>query len=169
MKKHILSLAVGALFATSTFASDQTRILRQPSISKSHITFVYGGDIWITNLKGENVKRITSTAAVESEPHLSPDGKTIAFTSNRNGQRSVYTVPVSGGEPTRLTWHASNADVRGWSPDGKKVLFSSPQGTAPKSYGRLWTVGLTGEAPELLTHQWGFNGAFSKKNGIEWL
>lgn len=162
MNKKILALSLGALFSGQTMAAEQTRLLRQPSISQSHISFIYGGDVWLANLDGENVKRITSTAAVESEPHLSPDGKTIAFSSNRGGQHSVYIVSINGGSPKRLTWHANNAYVRGWSPDGKQVLFSSSRGTAPKSYERLWTVSTKGTAPELVTKQWGFNGAFSK-------
>ena len=162
MKKILSVVALGLLSALSAQAADETRLLRQPSISQSHISFVYGGDIWLANLKGENVKRITSTRAVETEPHLSPDGKTLAFSSNRGGQHSVYTVPITGGEPTRLTWHASHAFVRGWSPDGKNVLFSSARDTAPKRYQRLWTVSSKGGAAKLVTHQWGFNGAYSK-------
>ena len=162
MKNIISAVALGVISAFSANAADETRLLRQPTLSDSHIGFVYGGDVWVSDLKGDDVKRITSTQAVETEPHLSPDGKTIAFSSNRNGQQSVYIVPVAGGEPKRLTWHANNAYVRGWAPDGKKVLFASSRGTAPKRYERLWTVSIDGGAPELVTHQWGFNGAFSK-------
>ena len=52
-----------------------TRLLRQPSLSDTHVAFAYGGDIWVTERNGSQARRITSTAAVESEPHLSPDGQ----------------------------------------------------------------------------------------------
>ena len=66
-----------------------TRLLRQPSISATQVAFVHGGDIWIADKKGGEAKRITSTAAVEADPHFSPDGHWIAFTSNRSGINNV--------------------------------------------------------------------------------
>ena len=161
MKTLLTVAALGIISAFSANAEQETRLLRQPTISEDHISFIYGGDVWLADLKGNNVKRITSTAAVETEPHFSPDGKTLAFSSNRQGQYSVYTVPINGGEPTRLTWHASDAMVKGWTPDGKSILFSSTRDTAPKSYHRLWTVPVSGGATSLVSSQWGFNGAYA--------
>ncbi|GHF89208.1 S41 family peptidase [Thalassotalea marina] len=161
MKTLLTVAALGIISAFSANAEQETRLLRQPTISEDHISFIYGGDVWLADLKGNNVKRMTSTAAVETEPHFSPDGKTLAFSSNRQGQYSVYTVPINGGEPTRLTWHASDAMVKGWTPDGKSILFSSTRDTAPKSYHRLWTVPVSGGATSLVSSQWGFNGAYA--------
>ena len=107
-----------------------TRLLRQPSLSEKHITFVYGGDLWITDRTGGEARRLTSTAAVESDPHFSPDGRWIAFTSDRTGSNSVYIVSIDGGTPTRLTWHPSAAFARGWTNDGKRVLYASSRETA---------------------------------------
>jgi len=146
---------------TSVASNEDTRLLRQPSINNNHIAFVYGGDIWVSTLNGQQLTRITSTAAVESDPHFSPDGKTIAFSSNRSGNTSVYIVPSKGGQATRLTWHANTALARGWSPDSQRVLFASNRETAPKNYHRLWTVSAKGGAPQLVSKQWGFNGSYS--------
>jgi tricorn protease len=143
-----------------------TRLLRQPDLSDTHITFAYGGDIWVTELNSNLVRRITSTSAVESDPHFSPDGQQIAFTSNRSGSNSVYVVSVNGGDAQRLTWHPSPAIVRGWSNDGKRVLYASNRETAPNPYHRLWTIALQGANPELISSQWGFNGSYSP-NGNE--
>ncbi len=150
----LLSISVG-VFAQGT------RLLRQPDISDTHITFTYGSDVWVTDLDGRNLKRITSTAAVESFPHFSPDGQWIAFSSNRSGNTAVYVVSVNGGTPTRLTWQPSASQVRGWTNDGKNVLYASTRETAPSSYNRLWTVPATGGPSALLSKQWGFDGSYS--------
>ncbi|WP_026376879.1 S41 family peptidase [Aestuariibacter salexigens] len=151
------------LLSFCSFASkaDDTRLLRQPSISKNHITFVYGADVWVADINGRNVLRLTSTPAVETEPHLSPDGKHIAFSSNRTGSYAVYVIPTEGGQPQRLTWHADNAMVRGWSPDGESVLYASGRDTAPRPINRLWTVPVSGGPATLVNKQWAHNGAFS--------
>ena len=138
-----------------------TRLLRQPDMSSTHVAFTYGSDIWVAELNGNQVRRITSTTAVETDPHLSPDGQWIAFSSNRAGASAVYVVSVNGGEAKRLTWHPSPAIVRGWSKDGKRVLYASNRETAPNAYHRLWTVSAQGGVPELLTKQWSFDGSYS--------
>ncbi|MGW8314442.1 MAG: S41 family peptidase [Bacteroidales bacterium] len=161
MKRVLISAAL--LVAGAVLAWPQgTRLLRQPSLSETHIAFTYGGDIWVYALDGETRPlRITSTPAVESDPHFSPDGKWIAFSSNRSGNTDVYTVPLEGGEPTRLTWYPSGAYARGWTPDGSKVLFATSRETAPSGFNRLWTISTEGGPAKLLTPQWGNSGSFA--------
>jgi tricorn protease len=159
MQKVIFTLSF--LLATLATFAQGTRLLRQPTLSKTHIAFTHGGDVWVSNLATQQTTRLTSTAAVESNPHFSPDGKTIAFTSNRSGSTAVYTVPVTGGTPTRLTWHPGGASVKGWTRDGKNILYASMRETAPSSYNRLWTVSKDGGPSRLITKQWGFDGSFS--------
>ena len=102
-----------AVFCLNTGQAQGTRLLRQPSLSEQHIAFVYGGDLWISARTGGEARRLSSTAAVESDPHFSPDGRWIAFTSDRTGSNSVYIVSIDGGTPIRLTWHPSAAFARG--------------------------------------------------------
>lgn len=159
---RIFALTLITLFSSIIDANGQeTRLLRQPDINASHVVFSYGGDIWIYKMGEKRAERITSTPAVESNPHLSPNGKWIAFSSNRSGANSVYVVSVEGGEPKRLTWHPNGATVRGWTNDGKSVLYASSRETAPRPYNRLWTIPVKGGAPTLISKQWGFNGSFS--------
>jgi len=141
--------------------SQGTRLLRQPSLSATQIAFEYGGDIWVVAKTGGEARRITSTPAVESDPHFSPDGKWIAFTSDRSGMPQVYVVAAEGGNPRKLTWFPAQASARGWTPDGKRILYSSPRETAPVGYGRLWTVAATGGPSTLLPAPWGFDGSMS--------
>ncbi len=141
--------------------AEGTRLLRQPSISSSKVAFTYGGDLWVSDIDGGTAFRLTSTAAVEKDPHFSPDGKTIAFTSNRSGSDAVYTIPVEGGSAIRLTWHPSSSRARSWSPDGKQVLFSSTRESAPTIFERLYTIPAKGGPAIKLAEQRATNGSFS--------
>jgi tricorn protease len=155
-------IALLLLSAHAASVSGQgTRLLRQPSISASQIAFIYGGDIWITDKNGGDARRITSTAATEADPHFSPDGNWIAFTSNRSGVNAVYVVPSQGGAPTQLTWYPAGSVARGWTPDGKKVIYASTRETAPVGYDRLWSVPSTGGPSSLMPVPWGFDGSVS--------
>ena len=160
MKLNLLYLIFFTLF-TQNNLSQGTRLLRNPDLSDNHITFTYASDIWIVNKSGGLAKRITSTPAVENDPYFSPNGKWLAFTSNRTGVNNVYIVPISGGTPTQLTWHPSGSTVRGWSPDGKSLLISSRRNTAPRSYNKLYSLHIDGGLPELISNQWGFDGSYS--------
>jgi tricorn protease len=162
MIKFLLwSLVVASMLILPKSFAQETRLLRQPSISDSQLVFIYAGDIWITDLSGQNSKRLTSTAAIESHPHFSPDGQRIAFSSNRSGVNSVYVMLSSGGQATRLSWHAAGGSVRGWTPDGQRVLFASGRDTAPRPINRLWTISVDGGPSELVLNQWAYNGAYS--------
>jgi len=145
----------------SELPAQGTRLLRQPDISSSQIVFTYGGDIWVTPKTGGDAKRITSTGAVESDPHFSPDGQWIAFSSDRSGVPQVYIVPSQGGTPTRLTWYPAESFPRGWTPDGKHILYASSRETAPTSYNRLWVVSVKGGPSTLLPAPWGYDGNYS--------
>ena len=156
-----ISLVVCLLFFTVSAFSQGTRLLRQPSISSTHIVFSYGGDIWITDFDNQKILRLTSTPAVESNPHFSPDGKWIAFNSNRSGNQAVYIVSIEGGSPKRLTWHPSSCTVCGWSTDGKSVLYATSRDNAPSGFDRLWTVPAEGGPSTMVTNQWATDGSFS--------
>jgi tricorn protease len=148
--------------AAAPFAEAQeARLLRQPTVSATHIAFAYGGDLWIVGREGGEARRLTSTPAVESDPHLSPDGRMIAFSSNRSGNWAVYVMPAAGGDATRLTWYPAPAYARGWSPDGSRVLYASSRETAPVGHDRLWTVAPHGGPSELLPAPFGHRGWYS--------
>jgi tricorn protease len=149
------------LLPLCTVQAQGTRLLRQPSLSDTHIAFTHGGDVWVVERNATQARRITSTSAVESDPHLSPNGQLIAFSSNRSGSNAVYIVSINGGDVKRLTWHPAPAVVRGWSNDGKSILYASNRETAPNPHNRLWRISAEGGVPQLLTKQWSFDGSYA--------
>ena len=97
---------------------------RQPAISADAIVFVAESDIWRSNISGGAAQRLTTHASEESNPAISSDGKTVAFTARYEGPAEVYVMPIAGGAPTRLTFDGDTARVQGWASD-RKVLYNS--------------------------------------------
>jgi len=139
---------LAVLLAANTLANNidtkDTRMLQQPAISADHIAFIYAEDLWVANLDGSQPRRLTVDEGIESNPVFSPDGKTIAFNGQYDGNTDVYVIPVEGGIPKRLTWHPAADLVRGFSPDGKSVLFISQRALFTNRYFQLFTVPVTG-------------------------
>ena len=142
----VISAVIALGFAVEGRAADDagTRLLRQPAVSKDHLAFVYGGDIWVSDRDGGHPTRITSHPAPEFAPHFSPDGKWIAYSGTYDGNTDVYVVPTEGGQPRRLTWHPSPDVVSGWSNDGKRVLFVSSREVDNSRSGQLYEVSVDG-------------------------
>jgi tricorn protease len=128
----------------------ECRLLRQPDIQGDRIAFVYGGDLWTVPRAGGVATRLTTHEGVERFPKFSPDGKTIAFTAEYDGNTDVYTVPVEGGEPKRITWHPGPDQVAEWYPDGKSILIRSPRASSIQRYSRFFRVPADGGFEELL-------------------
>ena len=121
-----------------------TRMMTQPAVSENQIAFIYAEDLWVANLDGSQPKRLTVDEGVESNPYFSPDGKTIAFSAEYDGNVDVYIIAANGGIPKRLTWHPSFDIVRGFSNDGKSVLYISQRASFTNRYFQLFTVPLSG-------------------------
>ena len=138
-----------------------TRLLRQPAVSKDHLAFVYGGDIWLSDRNGQHPIRLTTHPATEIEPHFSPDGNWVAFSAGYDNNIDVYVVPVQGGQPRRLTWHPSPDIVTGWSTDSKRVLFVSDREVANSRSGQLYEVPLEGGYERKIMQAVAVEGAWS--------
>jgi tricorn protease len=134
----------------STVDVSDTRLLEQPAVSANHIAFVYGGDLWIARQDGSAVRRLTSDDGLESNPAFSPDGRTVAFSAQYEGNTDVYVVSVDGGVPTRLTFHPGADLVQSFTTDGTGVLFTSARAVFTNRYTQLFKVGVTGGMEELV-------------------
>src|SRR4051794_13926402 len=156
----LAALLLLAPFAAAVDPAD-TRLLSMPAVSARHIAFAYADDLWVADRDGKNVRRLTTDVGVESHPVFSPDGSIIAFSAQYDGNTDVYTIPVTGGSPTRLTYHPSADVARGFTPDGKSVLFSSNRNVYSGRHSQLFTVPLTGGMPTQLPIPWGFEACYS--------
>lgn len=174
-----LACTLGAVSPAAAADDRGARLLRHPAVSDEHIVFAHGQDLWIVGREGGEARRLTTFQGQEARPAFSPDGQTVAFSGEYDGNIDVYTVSISGGEPRRLTWHPGTDSVRGFSPDGRYVLFVSGRDSAPVPYGRYWQVPLDGTMPEPLAFPRVYKGSFSgdgsqfayqevQPNDIEW-
>lgn len=151
-------LAILTCFAAH--ADDLTLMLRYPDIHRDTIVFVYAGDLWSVPASGGDARRLTSHEGYELFPRFSPDGTTIAFTAEYEGNSDVYTIPAAGGEPRRLTWHPLFDRVTGWTPDGR-IVFRSKRSSAIQTFDRLFTLAPEGGVPVELPLPAGAMNAFS--------
>jgi tricorn protease len=160
---HKLAPAVLLFCATTATATAQVdaRMFRYPDVSRTHIAFVYAGDIWIVPKTGGTASRLSTPLGEEQFPRFSPDGSKIAFSGNYDGNLDVYTVPAMGGTVQRVTYHPGNDRLLDWSPDGKRLLIASARASGTQRFNQLYLVDAQGGLPEKLPAPYGEFGALS--------
>lgn len=141
------------------------RMLRYPDVSDTQICFVYGGDIWTAPKAGGNATRLSGARGEEYKPRFSPDGKTIAFSAQYDGNMDLYTLPVQGGVAHRVTHHPGADMMIDWTPDGQSLVYSSGATSPTGRYAELFTVSAQGGLPRKLPVPWGDNASFSPDGG----
>ncbi len=106
---------------------------RMPAIHGDTIVFTAEGDLWSVSSTGGLAHRLTSHLGEETQPQVSPDGGTLAFSASYEGPTEVYTMPLTGGLPTRRTFETSASVVVGWTPDGRVLYATGEYATLPES------------------------------------
>ena len=144
-------------FCSLTLTAGNVSWLRYPSISPDGktVVFSYKGNLYTVSSEGGEARQLTTHQAYDYAPVWSPDGKTIAFASDRFGNFDIYTIPVKGGVPSRITTNSAKETPWTFTPDGKKILFSAriqdPASSVlfPKgSMTELYAVSVDGGRPE---------------------
>jgi tricorn protease len=166
MRKTILILSLLLIastvkISTSGLAQEKPLLMRQPAMSRTQIVFSYAGDLWIAPRGGGEASRLTTGVGNETSPQFSPDGTTVAFTGEYDGNVDLYTVPASGGVPRRLTYHPGGDGLAGWTPDGKRLLFISGRDSDSGRYARLFTMPVDGVYPTGVPLPMGWAGSYS--------
>lgn len=159
MKKLYAFAFLLALCTPLTAVGREARLVRYPHYNHGRITFTYLADIWTADEDGKNVKRVTANKARDVYPRFSPDGKWIAFSSDRNGNFDVFIVASEGGNPRQLTFHSADDTVLGWSPDSREVLFASSRGD--DFMAKLYTVSTEGGMERNAGADMGVNACYS--------
>lgn len=168
----ILSIVLLSMFIllVSTWANEPQNLseeqvptgplgMRFPAYSPdgNWIAFSYQGDIWKMPSQGGKAIRLTLHHADDVKPRFSPDGKQIAFSSNRSGNFDVWVIATEGGIPKQITVHSAWDSICDWLPDGNSILFSSLRSGAVE----LWKTKLSGGTPIQLTFDGGRDGVVS--------
>lgn len=126
-----------------------------PSFSSDgkRIAYIYTQetiDIFISDLTGKHFKCLTGHKGRNLMPSISPDGKKVAFSSDRDGNWEIYVVDIESGKIRRLTNNPAKDIEPCWSPDGKEIAFSSKRG----GYWDIYIISADGkrECNSELTH-----------------
>jgi tricorn protease len=114
-------------------AAPERGFYRFPAIHREVIVFVAEGDLWKVSPSGGTATRLTTHLAEETNPAISPDGRTVAFTARYEGPAEVYTIPIEGGLPKQHSWEGVGATVVGWTPDGKILYTTRRYSTLPNT------------------------------------
>ena len=121
MRRFAITAMLALIPALAMAGTDreEARLLRFPSVGGDRIAFTYAGDLYTVSIDGGEATRLTSGEGFEIFSRFSPDGRTIAFTAQYDGNTEVYTIPAEGGVPHRVTYSSSVVRDRG-------LLFTVP-------------------------------------------
>jgi len=163
----LLSVVAAVCVVTAASAVEpHAGMMRYPDVSETQIVFRYANDLWLAPREGGAATRLTSVEGYETFPSFSADGEHVVFRANYDGNSDIYTLPVGGGVPFRVTHHPSSELPFGWTRQGDIVFGAYGFGDSPHAY-QLFTVDEDGGLPEKLPVPYGFNPAISDDG--EWL
>ena len=156
---RLLLLGFGSMLVLQ---ADEARLLRFPALHGNQVVFTYAGDLYTVPVQGGVARRLTSDPkGFEMFARFSPDGKTLAFTGQYDGNTEVYVMPSEGGEPRRLTHTATlerddvsdrmgpNNIVMAWK-DNDTVVYRSRRNHWNPFKGELTLARLSGGVPQAL-------------------
>ncbi len=135
-------------------------MLRYPDVSRDRIVFLYANDLWLVPREGGTALPLSGPAGQELHPKFSADGKTIAFVANYDGNQDLYTIPIDGGSPTRVTHHPAGETLCDWTADGRLLFSTNGLSNLPRQT-ELYEVDAKGGLPRKLPVPYGANGAIS--------
>lgn len=161
MKKLFFLLSLSLLALDICDAQVSARMFRTPDVSQTQIVFSYGGDIWIVNKEGGTAAKLSSPSGTEGFPRFSPDGSSVAFSGNYDGNYDIYVIPALGGIPQRVTYHGMGDRLIDWYPSGDKLLYTSSRESGKQRFSQFYSVAADGGFSEKLPMAYGEYGSLS--------
>jgi len=155
-----LMLSIFCSFTAGADVQPHGGMMRYPDVSSTHIVFVYADDIWVVPRSGGTASPLASPPGGEAFPRFSPDGRTIAFIGNYDGNYDIYTVAIDGGIPQRVTYHSSGERLCDWSFDNQLLFAMNGLGGLGRQT-QLFTVQQAGGMPKRLPVPYGGYGTIS--------
>lgn len=172
-------LAWSLVVVSAVSASEPIQLASSPSLSPDGelMAFSWRRNLWIVSSEGGEARQVTTHMARDMKPCFSPDGKQLAFTSERTGTRQVYVISVDGGFATQVTFHSEGSSVEQWYPDGRALLVSGPRDQFWHHPDRFFRIAMARRsAEELLFDASGHDGRLSPdgkkilfaREGVAW-
>ncbi|HLA86157.1 MAG TPA: DPP IV N-terminal domain-containing protein, partial [Thermoguttaceae bacterium] len=161
----LLTCFLGAIAAAdSPGAGDAIRLAGTPALSPDgrQLVFSWRGDLWLVSSDGGRARRLTSHPARDVMPAFSPDGKRLAFTSDRTGSPQIYVMDLREAEPRQWTFHGEGSVLEEWSPDGRELLVSGQRDHYWQHPERFFRIDAERRAaPRLVFDDYGADGNLS--------
>lgn len=139
------TIATGARREIAAFRGSNSAPAWSPDEQSLAVTLTRDGasQVYIVGRNGENPRRITNSASIDTEAVFTPDGKSLLFVSDRGGGPQIYRTSVSGGGAERVSFTGGYNISPAISPDGRYLAYISRQGGAF----RVYLADLTGGGP----------------------
>ena len=131
----------------------------------AYIRAPFHSNLWTVDVRQEGdpatleTTQLTTGTSLIERPRVSPDGLSMVFNVGREPRTDLYTMPLAGGTPTRLTFLEALNVAGGWSADGRRIAFASTQDGRP----RVWVVDAAGGVPRAVS-----SGALSDSLDVSW-
>lgn len=139
-RSAILSLVAARLCS----ASPESVHALDPALTPDgqQIIFAWSGDLWSVELDGGQARRLTTHPADDSQPQVSPDGRTLFFTSLRDGPRHLFSMPMTGGTILRHSHHSEGLRMESLSSDGRSAIIRALRDSPAVEGRRLFALPL---------------------------
>ncbi len=165
MRRNRLAALVLLAFPSILAAGEPIRLANTPALSPdgSTLAFSWAGEIWTVPSEGGMAKPLTRNPSRDLQPRFSPDGKEIAFNSDREGSMQVFAMPADGSDtPKQITFHTAGSMLQGYFPDGQSLLVTGVRDHYWYGAGRFFKVNREQRAAEeLLFDDYGAEGSLS--------
>ncbi|MSR28949.1 MAG: peptidase S41 [Phycisphaerales bacterium] len=160
LERSLVILCFAAVASSMADTPPAASMLRYPDISNDRIVFSYANALWSVARRGGTAQPVADPPGAESFARFSPDGQSIAFLGNYEGDRDIYTTPVDGGIPVRVTHNPATELPAEWLNDGRILFSASGMGTYPRAP-QVFAIDNTGGLPWEFPIPYGANPALS--------